>query len=204
MRTLTIFSLCIGAGLPGHADSLWVAAGSPERAMFSDQKATRVGDILTVVVSESASQSSSQKKNTSRESRVDASVSQFLFPASVSSFGTYKGATPGIKFGGSTDFSGGGQVSNSQTINARAAVLVTDVLPNGNLVIEGARRMTFSGETQHIVLHGVVRAADVSPENTVLSSNIANARVEFITDGDLTDSRKKGWLTKLYDKLSPF
>jgi len=64
--------------------------------------------------------------------------------------------------------------------------------------------MTFSGETQHIVLHGVVRAADVSPENTVLSSNIANARVEFITDGDLTDSRKKGWLTKLYDKLSPF
>jgi flagellar L-ring protein precursor FlgH len=95
-------------------------------------------------------------------------------------------------------------VSNSQTITARAAVLVTDVLPNGNLVIEGARRMTFSGETQHIVLHGVVRAADVSPENTVLSSNIANARVEFITDGDLTDSRKKGWLTKLYDKLSPF
>ena len=50
MRTLTILSLCIGSVLPGHADSLWVAAGSPERAMFSDQKATRVGDILTVVI----------------------------------------------------------------------------------------------------------------------------------------------------------
>jgi flagellar L-ring protein precursor FlgH len=64
--------------------------------------------------------------------------------------------------------------------------------------------MTFSGETQHIVLHGVVRAADVTPDNTVLSSNIANARVEFITDGDLADARKKGWLSKLYEKLRPF
>ncbi len=205
MRTLfTSLALLGGAVELARADSLWLAPGSPERAMFADQKATRVGDILTVVVSETASQSSSQQKKTNSDSTVDASVSQFLFPTSASSFGTHNGSLPAMKFGGTSDFSGGGQVNNSQAITARAAVLVTDVLPNGNLVIEGARRVTFSGETQHVVLHGVVRAADVTADNTVLSSNIANARLEFISEGDLTDARKKGWLTKLYEKLRLF
>jgi flagellar basal body L-ring protein FlgH len=89
-------------------------------------------------------------------------------------------------------------------LNARAAVLVTDVLPNGNLVIEGVRRVVSSGETQHVILHGLVRADDVSSVNTVFSSNIADARVEFINEGSLTDAQKKGWLTKLYEKLRPY
>lgn len=170
--------------------------------MYADRKACRAGDIITVVVSESASQSTSQSKSTNSKSSVDASVEQFLF--ANSKMGTHNGGLPGIKFGGGNDYSGGGAVSNSQSISARAAVLVTDVMPNGNLVIEGVRQVTFSGETQHVVLHGMVRADDVSSANTVLSSSIANARLEFITAGDLADARKKGWLSKLYEKLRPF
>jgi flagellar L-ring protein precursor FlgH len=78
------------------------------------------------------------------------------------------------------------------------------VLPNGNLVIEGARVVAFSGETQYVVLHGLVRADDVASDNTVQSSNIANARVEFINEGTLTDAQKRGWFLKLYEKLRPF
>jgi flagellar L-ring protein precursor FlgH len=64
--------------------------------------------------------------------------------------------------------------------------------------------VTFSGETQYVVLHGLVRGDDVASDNTVQSSNIADARVEFISEGTLTDAQKRGWLTKLYEKLRPF
>ena len=83
-------------------------------------------------------------------------------------------------------------------------MLIADVLPNGNLVLEGARRVSFSGETQLVVLRGIVRPADVSPVNTVLSTNIAEARLEFLSEGELSSAQKRGWLSKLYQALRPF
>jgi len=188
------------SAVSAHGDSLWANPNSDQRGMYADRKASRVGDILTVVVSESTAQSSTQSKKTNSGSSVDSAVDQFLFPSSL----THKGSLPAIKFSGSNDFSGGGEVNNSQNISGRAAVLVTEVLPNGNLVIEGVRRLTFSGETQHVVLHGMVRPDDISSSNTVVSSSVANARLEFITEGELTVASKKGWLTKLYETLRPF
>lgn len=184
------------------ATSLWTSPGSRERAMYADRKACSVGDIVTVVVSEDASQTSSQSKKTSSTSSTDAAVEQFLF--ANSKMGTHNGGLPGITFGGSNSFSGGGEVSNKQSLTARAAVLITDVLPNGNLVIEGAKQLSFSGETQHVVLHGVIRPEDISSSNIILSSSIANARLEFISKGELTDARKRGWLSKLYEMIRPF
>lgn len=203
IHTLVFLTLA-ACSLPLSATSLWTAPGSRELSLVADSKAGRVGDILTIVVSESAAQSSSQSKKTSSESKAEAAVNQFLYPSSVSKFGTHNGALPGISFGGSSDFSGGGTVNNSQTITARAAVLVTDTLPNGNLVIAGARRTTFSGETQHIILHGIVRREDITSANTILSSNIADTHIEFISEGSLTDAQKRGWLSRIYEKLRPF
>ena len=199
---LALFAIIAAVAAP--AGSLWLAAGSREQGVAADLRAGRVGDILTIIIAENAATSSSQNKSTTSDSNVDASISQFLFPASVDNFGTRKGQLPGVKFGGKSDFTGGGQVSNSQSLTARAAVLVTDVLPNGNLVVAGARKLTFSGETQNVVLHGLVRPADVGAGNTILSTNIAEARLEFISDGSLTDAQKRGWLSKLYEKLRPF
>ncbi len=186
------------------AASLWTAPGSREQGVAADFRAARVGDILTVLVVEVAATTASQNKTTGSSSSVDAAVSQFLYPAAVSGFGQHNGAMPGVKFGGKSSFNGGGQVSNAQSLSTRAAVLVTDVLPNGNLVIAGARKLTFSGETQNVVLHGLVRPADIGAGNTVLSSNIAEARLEFISEGTLTDAQKRGWLSNLYEKLRPF
>jgi flagellar L-ring protein FlgH len=199
---LALFAIIAAVAAP--AGSLWLAAGSREQGVAADLRAGRVGDILTIIIAENAATSSSQNKSTTSDSNVDASISQFLFPASVDNFGTRKGQLPGVKFGGKSDFTGGGQVSNSQSLTARAAVLVTDVLPNGNLVIAGARKLTFSGETQNVVLHGLVRPADIGSGNTILSTNIAEARLEFISDGSLTDAQKRGWLSNLYEKLRPF
>lgn len=192
------------ASVPLSAESLWTAAGSREQGVAADFRAARSGDILTIVVAETAAATSSQNKTTGSESSVDAAVSQFLFPSSVSRFGTHKGSLPGVRFGGKSSSSGGGQVSNSQSLVTRAAVLVTDVLPNGNLVVAGARKFTFSGETQHVVLHGLVRPADIGAGNTVLSSNVAEARLEFLSEGALSDAQKRGWLSNLYEKIRPF
>lgn len=201
---LVVAGLGLAVTLPVRGSSLWTAPGSVERCMYADRKACRVGDIITVVVSESAAQSSTEKKKTSTDSSTSASISQFLYPTSVSKFGTKGGELPGTKFGGTSSFAGGGEVTNSQSVSARAAVLVTDVLPNGNMVIEGVRRVSFSGETQHIVLHGMVRPDDVASDNTVQSSAIANARLELVTQGDLADARKKGWIDRLYNAIRPF
>lgn len=184
------------------AGSLWPTNSASERPMVADRKASRTGDIITIVVSETAVASSSQSKKSSRDASLNDSVQQFLF--ANSKMGTHNGGLPGIQLGGTSSYSGGGDVSNSQSLSARAAVLVTDVLPNGNLVIEGARMVTFSGETQYVVLHGLIRVDDVARDNTVTSSNIADARVEFYSEGQLTDAQKRGWFSKLYERLRPF
>jgi flagellar L-ring protein precursor FlgH len=109
-----------------------------------------------------------------------------------------------MQVAGKAAYDGGGDISNNQSLVSRAAVTVTDVLPNGNLVISGVRVVTFSGETQYVVLHGIVRRDDIANDNTVMSSNIADARVEFHSQGQLSDAQKRGWLAKFYEKLRPF
>jgi flagellar L-ring protein precursor FlgH len=188
-----------------RADSLWPATGTtPAKSMFADRKAAAKGDILTIVVSESAVAQTSQNKTSQRESSIDDAVQQFLFSVAASGLGTHNGELPHTKLGGKAAYSGGGQVNNSQSVSARAAVLVSDVLPNGNMVIEGVRLLTFAGETQYVVLHGVVRPDDISRENSIFSTNVADARLEFFAEGQLTDAQKRGWLTKVYEKLRPF
>ena len=203
-RTAPLSALALFAlALPLSADSLWTGAGAREQGIATDIKAARVGDILTIVVAENVAQASSQSKTSNSASNMNQAVTQFLYPPAASPFGTIKGALPGVRFGGTSDFKGGGDVSSTQSLTANAAVLVTDVLPNGNLVIAGARRLVFSGETQNVILHGLVRPADIGSANTIISSNIAEARIEFISEGSLTDAEKRGWLSRLYEKLRP-
>lgn len=205
LTTRSLLFVSLAAAAPLHADSLWAVTGrTSDRSMFADRKAGAVGDILTVVVQETAASSSSQRKKSDRASSVDASISQFLFPPAISGLGTKGGVLPATKLSAKNDFSGGGDISNSQSLTATTAVLVTDVLPNGNLVIQGVRLVTFSGETQYVVLRGMVRPDDITSANTIFSSSIADARVEFISQGSLTDAQKKGWITKLYDILRPY
>jgi len=87
---------------------------------------------------------------------------------------------------------------------ARVAVRVIDVLPNHNLVIEGKRETSFSKEKQTVVLHGVVRAEDVSYDNTVMSYNVADATIKIDGKGTVSDSQNKGWFTRILDKVNPF
>lgn len=193
---LAILALAVTAA---RGDSIW-PAGRNVPSMYADHKANATGDILTIVVAESVAAQNSQSKKSTRESSLEDAVQKFIY----SGLGAHKGELPGMTASGKSSYSGGGDVSNSQSLSSRAAVLVTDVLPNGNLVIEGVRVVRFSGETQYVVLHGLVRPDDIARDNTIISSNIADARVEFYAEGALTDAQKRGWLAKVYEKLRPF
>jgi flagellar L-ring protein FlgH len=185
------------------ADSLWKEDAAPT-SMFADKKAHRVGDIVTVVISENNGTSRNNNTTTSRTSGIDSSISSFLYPVSVSGLLSKGGQLPAMSISGKNSFNGGGQIANQETINAQIAVKVIDVLPNGNLVVEGRRQTAFSGEKQDAVLRGTVRADDVSSTNTVFSYNIADASIQYISHGALSDSQNKGWFTKVWDKVSPF
>jgi len=195
---LLLFALIVLVPL-ARAESLWPTGQPGSRSMFADRKAAAKGDILTIIVAENAVAQSSQNKSSSRESSLEDAVSRFLFPK----LGSHKGEMPGISTAGKSSNSGGGDVSNTQSLSSRAAVTVTDVLPNGNLVIEGVRVVTFSGETQYVVLRGIVRTDDIGRDNSVISTNIADARVEFHSEGSLTDAQKRGWLARIYERLRP-
>jgi flagellar L-ring protein precursor FlgH len=199
-------SALLGAIAPSlRAGSLWPASeAGPHASMFADHKAERTGDILTIVVNETAVAQSTQTKTANRASNINDAVTQFVFPPAVSGLGTHAGQTPSLQVSGTAAYSGGGAINNSNSLTATAAVVVTDVLPNGNLVIEGRRVITFSGETQYVVLRGLVRPLDIAPDNTIQSANIADARLEFSSEGQLTDAQKRGWFSKLYEWLRPF
>ena len=187
--------------LPLSADSLWKTSS---KSMTADRRARRAGDIITILVQENNSAQKDNSTSTSKKSGLDASVSSFLYPPSASGLLTKKGALPAMKMDSSSSFDGSGKVNNTEAITGRIAVRVIDVLPNGNLVIEGTRRTTFSGETTDAILHGVVRSDDVTAANTVYSYNVADATVRYQSKGVASDAQSKGWFSRTWDKVSPF
>jgi flagellar L-ring protein FlgH len=193
-------ALCSAVTLP--ADSLWHDEVS--KPMSADKRATRVGDIVTILVQENTTATKDNSTKTSKQSSIDAAISSFLYSPAASGLLTKGGTLPAVKLAGKSDFSGGGSINNSQQIIASVAVRVTDVLPNGNLIIEGTRESAFSGEQQTIILRGTIRQEDIMANNTVLSYNVADATIKFISKGTITDSQRKGWFHRLWDKLSPF
>jgi flagellar L-ring protein precursor FlgH len=197
--------LALGALLlpaPARAQSLW--RDDVSKPMYADKRASLVGDIITVIVQETTTASKNNRTATSRESSVDASIASFFYSPAGSSFLTKGGQMPAVRFNGKNDYNGGGTINNSEKIISYVAVRVIDVLPNRNMVIEGRRETAFGGEQQTIVLRGVVRPDDVTANNTILSYNIADSSIHIVSKGQLTDSQRKSWFVRLWDKLSPF
>lgn len=200
------FAACLSllAGLPSvtWADSLW--QDEVARPMFADKRAGSVGDLLTVVVQENNSASKDKNTKTTKNSNLDAAIATFLYSPAASGLLTKGGQMPALKYNYKNEFAGGGAINNSESIIARIGVRVVDVLPNRNLVVEGTRETAFSGEQQTIILRGVVNPDNITTGNTVLSQNIADATIKFVSKGALSDSQRKGWFNKIWDKITPF
>ena len=199
--TLSLCLPCLArAGEP--SGSIWREDVST--SMVADKRARAVGDIMTIIVQESAAATKENSTKTSKAAGVDASVNTFLYSPGASSFLTRNGQRPAMKYSSKSDFDGGGTINNSEKINARIAVRVADVLPNGNMIIEGRRETSFSGEKQEAILRGTIRSEDVNANNTVFSYNVADASIRYVSRGAISDAQRKGWFTKILDKVTPF
>ncbi len=194
--------LALASPVPAGAQSLWKENSS--RSLIADKRANAVGDILTIVIQEDNSASKDNSTQTAKKSSIDAAIQSFLYGPDASKLLTKNGQMPAMKMSGSQDFSGSGKISNNEKVTARIAVRVVDVLPNRNLVIEGTRNISFSGESQDAVLRGVVRVEDIAANNTVFSYNIADATIRYISKGTVSDNQRKGWFTKVWEKVTPF
>ena len=190
--------------------SLWTSSSNNQRGLYGDKRSFAVGDLITIDVSESSSLAASQNSVRNRQSQIENAVQQFLF--ANSKMGTHNGGLPGTEIESKSSNQGGGSISNTQDLKGRVSVVVIDVLPNGVLILEGARMVTFSGESYYAVLKGMVRQEDIGTgfreglryRNIVSSQYIADAQIEFISKGSLNNAQKESWYQKIASIINPF
>jgi flagellar L-ring protein precursor FlgH len=159
------------------------------RSLVAENKAYRAGDVLTVLIQENASASSSTDSRARRDTAVQGSVGS-------SSTGPHTGrAAVG------TEHDGGGRTQRSGRLLATLSVRVVEVNAAGDLLIQGRQELRINGETQAITLSGLVRPRDIAESNTVPSSRIAEARVEFDGEGFVSEKSRPGWIARLLAAL---
>ncbi|EIT69691.1 MULTISPECIES: flagellar basal body L-ring protein FlgH [Hydrocarboniphaga] len=157
-------------------------------ALFEDNKARNVGDVLTVVLVESTQAKKSAATSTSKKQDVSL--------GDISAFG--KDLTYGVGFNGDRSFAGKGDTSQSNSLSGSVTVTVVQRYANGNLLVRGEKQLQLNQGSEVVKLEGLVRAADISTANTVSSDRVANARVTYAGRGALADSNAQGWLARFF------
>ena len=184
-------------------NSLW-RTGS--RAFFRDQRAARVGDILTVVISMDEKAEIENETKRSRTNSEDANMTNLLglesqltkvLPESVT-------GTNLLETGSNLSNAGKGTVDRSEKISLRVAATITQVLPNGNLVLAGRQQMTVNFDQRELMVTGVIRPEDVSMENTVKYDQIAEARISYGGRGQIQDLQQPRYGSQILDVVMPF
>ncbi len=181
------------AQAPQSPDSLWMAG------LNGDLRARRVNDLVTVRVLELVTAQGSADSSLDKSSSVSAAVPNlfgleskypgWLDPTSLASLNT------------STDFQGGGSTTRTGSLSAALTARVVEVLPNGDLALEGVREIDINGDRQIIVLTGVVRTADVGPGNVVPSTAIGQMRIRYFGRGLIKDNLQPGWVVRVLNKI---
>lgn len=172
--------------------------------LFSDQRARNVGDILTINIVEVSQASESASTNTTRKSQTVAGLTNF-FGLETNPNGPWKNPATLINATSpNNDFAGTGATTRAGSLSASITVRVMDVLPSGNLAIEGKREIYINNEKQEILLQGVVRPRDISFDNTILSTQIADAKVIYTGIGVVAEKQRPGWAARLFDFVWPF
>lgn len=188
---------------PQTTGSLWTESRS---GMFSDMKGQTVGDIITVLIVERASASKQATTSTGRNSSMSAGIDNFFgLEKYIGQIGNdaINNATL-VKAATENNFKGSGSTGRQEDLTATLTTQIIEVLPNGNLRIEGAKTVTVNDEMQIVKLNGVIRPADISPGNIVDSKNILNARIAYVGEGVISDKQQQGWLVRGLDAVWPF
>ena len=184
--------------------SLWMEGGTTS-ALFADRRAALPGDVLTVTVVEEAKAKKTASTSTKRSSNTDASINAMLgLVTSVTGANPDMGTSFGVGAGTDNSYDGEGETLREGTLETTLTVRVMQVLPNGHLVISGTRTMKVNNEVQVLAMRGVVDPRDIAVDNSVLSTKVADAQIEFFGQGVIGDKQHPGWLQRGMDWIWPF
>ena len=180
--------------------------------LFADNKARRVGDIVTINIVENSRASKAANTSTRRSNSINANTEALMGyenPTNVPLIGGVFSSlnyqpNVGVRADYNSSFSGSGSTNRTENMNARISARIIQVLPNGNLVLRGTQEILVNNERQYITVQGVVRPHDISADNTVLSTYIADARIDYTGQGDLSRKQREGWLSRFFDTVWPF
>jgi flagellar L-ring protein precursor FlgH len=185
--------LAPASGFPGAAraagGSLW-SDQAPGNELWTDHRAKAAGDLLTIIIVEKAE--ANQKASSSNKKEAGVSAGPGL--------GFLK-FFPELKVKGGDNLGASGTTTRGGSLSAKMTVVVTEVLPNGNLAVEGLQKITVNKEEQKIMLRGEVRPEDVARDNTVLSTFVANAEITYLGDGVVGEKQKPGLLSRVFSWL---
>ena len=188
---------------PASPNSLWRTGA---RAFFNDQRASRVGDILTVLINIDDSAKTSNATTATKTSTNTAGVTNFFGLETLVAKVLPKAFNPAqaINTNSSLAASGVGGVTRQEQITLTIAAVVTEVLPNGNLVIDGRQEVRTNNDTRVLTVAGIVRPEDITSTNTILHTQIADARIDYGGRGDVSAVQKTPVGTGLMQRILPF
>lgn len=184
-RVLSLLLAVTAATCPVGAVSLYEETSF--RPLTADHKAFRVGDALTVQVFENSSASTTADTGTRRKNSLEAELTH----------GARRAAETGVRVNG--DFEGGGRTQRSNRVLITLSVTVHEVLPNGDLRVAGEQSLLINDEQQRVTLQGRVRPQDVSDANIVLSTRLADARITYLGEGEVSERQQRAWWRKFLD-----
>ncbi|SDR37060.1 flagellar basal body L-ring protein FlgH [Pseudovibrio sp. Tun.PSC04-5.I4] len=185
-----------------NANSLW---SNGNRAFFQDQRAKRVGDIVTVNVTISDKAAFANTSKSSRSDKKDAGAGGAL-GAAIDKFALPGGSSADAiaSINSSDNFQGSGTIDRTESLKTTVAAVVTQVLPNSNLVIEGRQEVRVNHEVRELIVAGVVRPQDIASDNTVESTKIAEARIGYGGRGQISATQQPRYGSQVLDIVLPF
>jgi flagellar L-ring protein precursor FlgH len=162
-------------------------------SLFSDQKAARVGDAITIWVVESSEASNNAQTSTSKNSDLGLNFGGSLDETQL--------PEAGFDMSTKNGFNGSGATRTSGMIKTKISARIDSMLANGDLYIKGSRKISINGEEQTLFIKGIVRASDIRADNSVLSYNVSEAEFIFDGSGMIANAQEPGWLTKFFHWL---
>lgn len=186
--TAILIAAFVLAGSAVEAKSLWVDNGYT--SLYSDKKARNVGDILTIVINESTTQTASKSRSNSKSGSLNVNAGTGIFDF-IKAFSA----------SGSDSFQADGEATDTSRYSGQITVTVIEVLPNDNMIVEGTQSIWQNRDEHKITLRGTIRRDDVTINNTVPSSKVADASIRFDGKGPLNAKQRQGILTQLFNFL---
>jgi flagellar L-ring protein FlgH len=172
------------------------------RSFFKDQRAHQIGDLLTVSVNITDQANFANETIRSRDTTEDSGITAFLGSALLGSGAALPGRL--LTADSTSSYDGKGTIQRQETLQTNIAAVVTQLLPNGNLVVEGKQEIRVNFEKRELIVAGIVRPEDIQSDNTIDSSKIAQARIAYGGHGQITDVQQPRYGSQVMDVLLPF